>query len=78
MWPIEQGHADCSYPGLRRAQRLSYAMAAVLPDIKKEEGRQSLLEAGGIAVRLRLVLTALRKHRRVLAAIAAVQGIQDE
>ncbi len=64
-----------AYPAIRRAQRLSYAVASVLADLPASEGRQALLEAPRISARLRLALAALRKHRSVLAAVVAVKGL---
>ena len=47
-----------AYPSLRRAQRLSYAVWAVIgPGVDL----QPLLEAGGAAERLRLALRRLRE-----------------
>jgi hypothetical protein len=38
---------------------------------------QALLEARGTAVRLELLQTALRKHRKVLAALASLKGLDE-
>lgn len=69
--------ADEHYPPLRRAQRLSYAAAICVMDLTPGEGRQAVLEAGSVSARLRLVLMALVKHRKVLSAVAAVRGLAD-
>lgn len=65
-----------SYPPIRRAQRLSYALASVLGGISTDEGRQALLEAPSICARLRLIVAGLRRHRAVLAAVVAVQDLE--
>lgn len=67
--------APPDYPALRRAQRLSFACAALLADLSATEGRQAWVEAGSTCTRLRLALAALRKHRQVLAAVVAVEGL---
>lgn len=67
--------APPDYPALRRAQRLSFACAALLADLSATEGRQAWVEACSICARLRLGLAALRKHRQVLAAVVAVEGL---
>lgn len=67
--------APPDYPALRRAQRLSFACAALLADLSATEGRQAWVEAGSTCGRLRLALAALRKHRQVLAAVVAVEGL---
>ncbi len=71
------GSLHPSYPAIRRAQRLSYALASVLADVSPNEGRQALLEAPSVSARLRLALAGLRKHRSVLAAVVAVQGLSS-
>ena len=38
---------------------------------------QALLETRGTQVRLRLLQSALRKHRKVLAALASLRGLRD-
>lgn len=70
--------ADARYPALRRMQRLSFALASCLVDVSSSEGRQALLEAGSTTSRLRLALAALRRHRKVLAAVAAVRRISKQ
>lgn len=65
--------AHAAYPSLRRAQRLSYALAAVLTDVSADEGRQALIEAGSTTARLQIQLARLRKHQNVLAALLAVE-----
>ena len=39
--------------------------------------RQAFLEAPSIASRLKLGLTALRKHRKVLAALMSLKGLDE-
>jgi hypothetical protein len=67
--------ADPRYPGLRRAQRLSFALASII-DVAPGEGRQALLEAGSVAARLRAAAGRLVRQRKVLAALAAVKGLK--
>lgn len=74
--PSAAVHCPPEYPPLRRAQRLSFAMPSILPDINPAEGQQALLEAGSIEIRLGLIHTALRKHRKVLAALALLRGLE--
>ena len=38
---------------------------------------QAFLEAPSIASRLKLGLTALRKHRKVLVALTSLKGLED-
>ena len=38
---------------------------------------QAFLEAPNIASRLKLGLTALRKHRKVLVALTSLKGLED-
>ncbi|KAL4451643.1 hypothetical protein ABPG75_007305 [Micractinium tetrahymenae] len=71
----ERPVAPPDYPALRRAQRLSFACAALLANVNAAEGRQAWVEAGSVCTRLRLGLAALRKHRQVLAAVVAVEGL---
>ena len=40
-------------------------------------GLQALLEAPSIESRLKLGLTALRKHRKVLAALSSLKSLED-
>jgi Lon protease-like protein len=61
-------------PPLRRAQRLSYALASILGDVSPDEGRQALLEAGSTSARLRLGLAALRRRRVELQVALAMLG----
>lgn len=67
--------AHPEYPSLRRAQRLSFAVVSLLGNVTAAEGRQAWVEAGSTCARLRLGLAALRSHRRVLAAVVAVEGL---
>jgi hypothetical protein len=69
--------AHPAYPNLRRVQRLSFALASSLGDVSASEGRQAWLEVHSIAGRLRLGLSALRRHRDVLAAVVAVRNLTD-
>lgn len=73
-----QVYADPLYPPLRRASRFSYAVAAAVLDIHPGEGRQAFLECPTVVDRLRIVLSCLIKHRKVLAAWAAVKGMQEK
>lgn len=66
-------HPD--WPTLRRLQRLSFAVVCMLANVSGSEGRQAFLEAPSTSARLRLGLAALRKHRQVLAAVVAVEGL---
>ena len=60
------------YPPLRRAQRLSFLVAALLPELD----RQQLLACGGVAERLEDVLLHLRATRERLAALAALRELE--
>ncbi|KAH7617703.1 hypothetical protein Ndes2526B_g07569 [Nannochloris sp. 'desiccata'] len=73
---IYQG-AHPAFPNLRRVQRLSFALASSLGDVSASEGRQAWLEVHSVAGRLRLGLSALRRHRDVLAAVVAVRNLSD-
>lgn len=66
-------HPD--WPTLRRLQRLPFAAVSLLANVSGSEGRQAFLEAPSVCARLRLALAALRKHRQVLAAVVAVEGL---
>lgn len=70
-----QAGAPPGYPALRRLQHLAYAVTAMLANVSATEGRQAWVEAGSLCARLRLGLAALRKHRQVLAAVVAVEGL---
>ena len=60
-------HASPHYPPLRRAARLSWAVAlAAAGRVELEKGE----------ARLRACLAILQKHTRVLAALAAVKDVQ--
>ena len=72
--PLKAGAPD-AYPALRRVSRLSFALTTMLADLSPTEGRQAWAEAPSICARLRLGLAALRKHRQVLAAVVAVEGL---
>lgn len=69
-------HAHPRYPPLRRAAKLSYAVAAALLEASQVEVRQQLLECTSVAGRLHIVRGLLSQHRKVLAALAAVKGIE--
>eukprot|EP00887_Chlorella_sp_A99_P001815 scaffold19.g1815.t1 len=58
---LPPGWAHPAYPALRRAQRLSYALANLLPTFSGSEARQALLEAGSTAARLRMIVAGLRE-----------------
>jgi len=73
---IYQG-AHPGFPSLRRVQRLSFALASSLGDVSASEGRQAWLEVHSISGRLRLGLSALKRHRDVLAAVVAVRNLRD-
>jgi hypothetical protein len=47
----------------------------MLANVPADEARQAWVEAGSVSARLRLGLAALRKHRQVLAAVVAVEGL---
>jgi hypothetical protein len=65
-----------AYPALRRAQRLSFAIMAVLVDtISPSEGRQAFIEAGSTTARLRMALARICHHRRVMQAVAAMEDL---
>lgn len=66
-------HPD--YPALRRLQHLSYAVLSQLANVSASEGRQAFVEAPSVCARLRLGLASLNKHRQVLAAFVAVEGL---
>ena len=59
------------YPPQRRAQRLSYLLAALLPDLD----RQKLLQCSSTASRLDDALLHLRETSGRLAALAALKGL---
>ena len=50
-------------------------VASMLANVSAAEGRQAWVEAPSICSRLRLGLAGLRKHRQVLAAVVAVEGL---
>jgi len=58
------------YPPVRRAVRLSYAMAAFMPGLD----RKQLLRASSARERLQMGILHLSNKRRRLAAIAAISG----
>jgi len=62
------------YPPVRRAQRLSYMIAAGLPTID----RARLLHASSVRERLQISIVALSETRRRLAARAALEPVVDD
>jgi len=62
------------YPPVRRAQRLSYMIAACLPTID----RARLLHASSVRERLQISIVALSETRRRLAARAALEPVVDD
>lgn len=62
---------------LLRLQRLSYMLVLLMPEISEAEGRQSVLEMPSIAARMLMLIGSLRRQRRVLAAVAALKGLDD-
>ena len=71
----QQAGAPPDYPALRRLHHLANATTSMLANVSATEGRQAWVEAGSLCARLRLGLAALRKHRQVLAAVVAVEGL---
>ena len=75
-WPVGMPTAPppaawlASYPVYRRAQRLSYVAAAMLPSM----GKQRLLTCASTAARLEEILYVLRENRERLAALAALKA----
>ena len=67
-------HADPLMPHLRRAGRLSFALASLM-DVDRGEGVQALLEHPSTAGRLRACVAQLMRRRKRLAAMAAVAGV---
>ena len=59
------------YPPVRRAQRLSYLIASLLPDLD----RQRLLTCGTASERLGSILTHLTATRSRLAAVASLRKL---
>jgi hypothetical protein len=76
--PPAERAALALWPPTRRAVRASFALAAVLPELTRAAGRQSLLDAPSAAARLRAVTDALAARRATLAALAAVEGMQSD
>lgn len=62
------------YPPVRRAQRLSFQMASLLPKLD----RQKLLQASSVRERLQICVIHLSHHRRRLAAVAALNRAGGE
>ena len=63
-----------SMPPLRRAQRLSFLIPALLPQLHRQEA----LEARGTADRLQMEVDHLRECRQRLAALVALQKESGE
>lgn len=63
---------------LLRLQRLSYMLVLLMPEVSESEGRQAVLEMPSIAARMLMLIGSLRRQRRVLAAVAALKGLEDE
>ena len=68
---------DGAYSPLRRAWRLSYALAHVL-DVEKGEGRQAFLFHASTAARLRAGLEQLREQRKMMGGALALEGISRQ
>ena len=62
-----------AYPPLRRAQRLSFLVPALMPELE----RQALLACGGVTERLEEELMQLSTARERLAALVALRGLQQ-
>ncbi|GAQ79041.1 hypothetical protein KFL_000230210 [Klebsormidium nitens] len=61
-----------------RVQRLSYAVGAALPDVRRAEGRQAFLQASSIRERMDLAADLMTQRCRELAARVAVkQALTD-
>ena len=60
------------YPPVRRAQRLSYMSAALVPSID----RQRLLQASSVRERLQIAIVALSEARRRLVAVTALEAMR--
>ena len=61
-------------PPLRRAQRLSFLIPALLPQLHRQEA----LEARGTADRLQMEVDHLKECRQRLAALVALQKESGE
>eukprot|EP00965_Chrysotila_dentata_P192703 6175326-Pleurochrysis_carterae.AAC.3 len=66
--PAAQWLQRWEYPPVRRAQRLSYVVSALLPTLD----RQRLLAAASVRERLQLCVVHLSRRRARLAAVRAV------
>ena len=60
-----------AYPPSRRAQRLSFLVAALLPELD----RQTLLQAPPTSARLKMELLHVKDSQARLAALAALRGL---
>ena len=58
---------------VRRAQRLSYVLTALVPESMQRRGASMLLRLPSIAARLRIALGNLRGTRRRLTALVALK-----
>ena len=72
---LEEGPAD--WGPTRRARWLSFAIAGMLPEVSMGPGRQALLEAPSVAARLGLCYEVLAMRRESLAALLALQQLED-
>lgn len=75
----EEGMPEGEVDGLvlLRLQRLSYMLVLLMPEVSESEGRQAVLEMPSIASRLLMLIGSLRRQRRVLAAVAALKGLDE-
>jgi len=62
-----------SFPAIRRAQRFSYLVASLVPEMD----RQVLLDARSTRARLEIELTIFTTARQRLAALSALRGSED-
>ncbi|KAK3262339.1 hypothetical protein CYMTET_28800 [Cymbomonas tetramitiformis] len=75
---LKGGQADNYWPALRRVQKLSYVLAAQLPEISRDGGRQSLLEVKTILKRMEIILSALQARQARLSAVISIDQADDE
>ena len=66
------------WPPARRLRWLSFAVAAMLPEIALGPGRQALLEAPGAEARMSLAFGVLSARQESLSALLALQNLQDD
>jgi len=72
---LEEGSPE--WGPTRRARWLSYAIAAMLPEVSMGPGRQALLEAPSVAARLGLCYEVLAMRRESLSALLALQQLES-